>query len=238
MRITFAGNGSDSSASILRYEVAWCFPQPEFRRTKESPRVTWWLDLSTPNEQAANARLQEIQAAVSKNKGSIAIYEVQYDNANRIMSERIIARAGGERPPFRFDVQLPASQLKTAFAELVNPPSIKQTRRKSDGPHRLLTSLMIAGGFAAVFGVAVFFAGNSLREASERDTLDKTIAAERLRNEPGRILVPRRDSLCDRLLFDNNGGGMRVDGAVPCGGQKASKVNDANSFSASWRGAR
>jgi hypothetical protein len=237
MQITFAGSGAPSGPSTVRYELAWAFPQPEFRKSREVNKITWWLDASCPNEQVACARLKEIQEAIVKRQGSLAVYEVHYDESNRIVSERVLARCGAERPPFRYEVLIPTAQLKAIFTNVSDPSSGKKGRKKSEGMRRMVAALVLAGGFGATIGTAVFFAGTSWREADERKLADRAMQAERFRNEPGQILMPRGDAMCDRLLFDNNAGGVRIDAAVPCGSKTTKVVNDkATDFSASWRG--
>ncbi len=56
----------------------------------------------------------------------------------------------------------------------------------------------------------------------------------------GQIIIPRSHSeLCDRFSFDNKNGAMRTLEASPCHQRDEVKIVDqVNSFSSSWRGAR
>jgi hypothetical protein len=130
-------------------------------------------------------------------------------------------------------VQIPPLKLKGAFDEMFRPQSRKGAARKSSA--RIGLTLGIAAGFAAMIGLAVFFAGTSMREAAERMSAKQTVEAERLRNEPGRILVPRGNSMCDRLLFDNQAGGMKVEGSVPCTPERTPKA-EPTTFTSTWPG--
>ncbi len=233
MRISFGKTENELEPTVLRYDVAWCIAAPEFRQ--QSKKICWWLDLCYTNDVAASARLKELQGPISQNNGNLAIYEVHCDKTNRIVSERVIARTGGERPPFRSEVQVPGAQLKAAFEEMVRPPAQRPALRKNQRPKRIGLTLSLAAGFSAMIGIAVFFAGTSLRDAAERTSANLTVEAERLRTEPGRILVPRGDSLCDRLLFDNQAGGMKVEGSVPCTQQRGGKP-EAATFTSNWPG--
>jgi hypothetical protein len=231
MRVTFGSNDGEPAPTAVRYDVAWCVSTPEFRA--QGKKVCWWFDLAFPTEAQAAARLQELQAAIAEHKGNLAIYEVHHDK-NRIVSERVLARTGGERPPFRSEVQIPAAKLKSAFDEMMRPKSRKSTGRRS-AASRVGLTLGIAASFSAMIGVAVFFAGTSMREAAERVSAKQTIEAERLRSEPGRILVPRGNAMCDRLLFDNQAGGVKVEGSVPCTPERAPKP-EPTTFTSTWPG--
>jgi hypothetical protein len=230
MRVTFGRNDGDPSPTSVRYDVAWCVAAPEFRA--QGKKICWWFDLAFPTEALAAARLQELQGPIAENKGNLAIYEIHHDKANRIVSERIIARTGGERPPFRSEVQNPSATLKDAFDEMLRPPTRSAPRKRQSS--RVGLTLGIAAGFSAMIGLAVFFAGTSMREASERMSAKQTMEAERIRSEPGRILVPRGNAMCDRLLFDNQAGGMKVEGSGPCAPERAKP--EAASFTSTWRG--
>lgn len=231
MRVNFGRNDGDPAPTAVRYDVAWCVATPEFRA--QCKKVCWWFDLAFPTEALAAARLQELQGAIAENKGNLAIYEIHHDK-NRIVAERILARTGGERPPFRSEVQIPQPKLKAAFDAMVNPPARTSAPRKSSGS-RIGLTLGLAAGFSAMIGLAVFFAGTSMREAAERVSAQQTVEAERLRNEPGRILVPRGNAMCDRLLFDNKAGGMKVDASVPCTPERAAKP-EPTTFTSNWPG--
>jgi hypothetical protein len=231
MRVTFGRNEGDPAPTAVRFDVAWCVATPEFRA--QGKKVCWWFDLAFPTEALAAARLQELQFAISENKGNLAIYEVHHDK-NRIVSERILARTGGERPPFRSEVQIPPAKLKSAFDEMLRPKSRKSGTRRSVGS-RIGLTLGIAAGFSAMIGLAVFFAGTSMREAAERMSAKQTMEAERFRSEPGRILVPRGNQMCDKLLFDNQAGGMKVEGSVPCVPERAPKA-EPTTFTSTWPG--
>jgi hypothetical protein len=229
MRVSFGRNDGEPLPTSVRYDVAWCVATPEFRA--QGKKICWWFDLAFPTEALAAARLQELQNPIAENKGNLAIYEIHHDKTNRIVSERIVARTGGERPPFRSEVQIPAAALKSAFDEMLRPRQRSAPRKPQS---RAGLTLGIAAGFSAMIGIAVFFAGTSMREAAERMSAQKTVEAERLRSEPGRILVPRGGSMCDRLLFDNQAGGMKVEGSGPCV-QERSKP-EAASFTSTWPG--
>ncbi len=231
MRITFGGNSDGSPApTSIRYDVAWCVATPEFRQ--QGKKVAWWVDLAFPTEALASARLKELQAPIAENTGNLAIYEIHHDKNNRIVSERIIARTGGERPPFRAEVQVPAPALKSAFEDMLRPRAKRNAARKKSSGVGL--TLGIAAGFSAIIGVAVFFAGTSMREAADRVLAQQSAEAERTRSAPGRILVPRGNEMCDRLLFDNKAGGVMVEGSVRC--MPDSKPKEAASFTQTWPG--
>jgi len=229
MRINFGTNDGELAPTAVRYDVAWCVIQPEFRA--QSKKICWWLDSSFPIEAAAAARLKELQGPLTQNNGNLAIYEVQHDNTNRIVSERIVARTGGERPPFRCDVQPPGLQLKAAFDELVRP-HVRKAPRKAQS--RVGLTLAIAAGFSCAIGLAVFFAGTNIRDAADRTHASQVAEAERQRTEPGRILVPRGNSMCDKLLFDNQAGGVKVEGAVRCVPEPSKP--QAATFTSTWPG--
>jgi hypothetical protein len=231
MRVNFGRNEGDPAPTAVRYDVAWCVATPEFRA--QGKKVCWWFDLAFPTEALAAARLQELQGAIAENKGNLAIYEVHHDK-NRIVAERVLARTGGERPPFRSEVQVPPAKLKAAFDTMINPPAKKSGARRS-GASRIGLTLGLAAGFSAMIGLAVFFAGQSMRETAERVSAQQTAEAERLRNEPGRILVPRGNAMCDKLLFDNKAGGMKVEGAVPCTPERTPKA-EPTTFTSTWPG--
>src|SRR5581483_2139296 len=78
MRINFGTNDGELAPTAVRYDVAWCVIQPEFRA--QSKKICWWLDSSFPIEAAAAARLKELQGPLTQNNGNLAIYEVQHDN--------------------------------------------------------------------------------------------------------------------------------------------------------------
>lgn len=232
MRVIFGSQDGEPSPTSVRYDVAWCVAAPAFRA--QGKKICWWFDLAFPTEALAAARLQELQEPIADNKGNLAIYEVHHDKANRIVSERVVARTGGERPPFRSEVQIPSPQLKTAFEEMQRPRASRPAPRKSRSTGAGL-ALGVAAGFAAMIGVAVFFAGTSMREASERLSAQQALDAERARSEPGRILVPRGNSMCDKLLFDNKGGAMTVEGSVRCVPESKPKA-EAATFTQTWPG--
>lgn len=228
MRINFGTNDGELAPTAVRYDVAWCVIQPEFRA--QSKKICWWLDSSFPVEAAASARLKELQGTLTQNNGNLAIYEVQHDGS-RIVSERIIARTGGERPPFRSDVQVPGTQLRAAFDEMVRPHARKAPRKPRS---RVALTLAIAAGFSCVIGLAVFFAGTNIRDAADRAIANRVADAERQRNEPGKILLPRGNSMCDRLLFDNQAGGVKAEGAVRCFPEPSKP--QAETFTSTWPG--
>lgn len=211
MRITYGTSDSQLTATGVRYDVTWCITQPQFR--VQSKKTCWWFDSAYSSEVAASVRLKELQGPLTENHGSVAIYEVQHDDSNRIVSERIVARAGGDRPPFRSEVQIPGAKLKAAFDELVRPRPRKVVRKSQS---RVGVTLAMAAGFSCAIGLAVFFAGTNIREGAERALARQVAEAERIRTEPGKILVPRGDSMCDRLLFDNQAGGVKIEGVVRC----------------------
>ncbi len=239
MRITYGANAAPPS--ITRFEVAWSFPHAEFGPGKDCKKLSWWLDSVHPNEHSGRSRLKEIENAVCKNRGNVAVYRLDYDERNRIVSEQVVANRGGERPPFRSDVGHPSPQLKAAFAQLVRPQSIRKLAARSRSRRRIVASIFIAGGFAAVLGLAVLTAGNAWWQSPERGMPDRVkVEADRIRNRAAEILLPRpNSSMCDRLLFDNGSGRMRAVEALPCGRGAAPKAGErVNAFKDSWRGIR
>ncbi len=236
MRITY---GSDTAAaSTTRYEVAWSLPQSKLHRATAAAKISWWLDSHYSNEQAACGRLKELQNVVSKEQGSIVVYQVNYDDKNTIVSERVVARLGSENPPFRVAVLLPNKDLKAAFAQLTGTPFVQQVRRKPLLRRRLAASFIVAGGFAGLTYLVVVFAGPAWLRTSERPREKNEIIGGR--NQSANIIVPRPNSeLCDRFLFDNSNGAIRSAEAAPCNKSEGANITkQVNSFSSSWRGWR
>jgi hypothetical protein len=87
-----------------------------------------------------------------------------------------------------------------------------------------------------VIGFAVFFAGTNIQEAADRARAHQVAEAERIRTEPGTILVPRGHLMCDRLLFDNQAGSVTMEGMVRC--VPETHRRSATTFIQTWSGGK
>jgi hypothetical protein len=121
------------------------------------------------------------------------------------------------------------------------PPAPK---RKSSGWGMVFGSLIFVTGFGAAMYAAVVLAVSPGRPlptngsaAAASPKIDPDVVAKR----QGQVLVPRTNSqICDRFLFDNNSGIMKMLESQPCD-QRNSPANlaeQANSFSSGWRGTK
>ena len=239
MHVTFGS----AAASVTRYEMAWSVPHSEPGAGKESN--IWWLESHYANGPSACNRLREIQEAVCAQRGSAAVYEVNYDNNGRIISERVVAHCGSERPPLRSNVRVANKQLRAAFARLAGASSARPRKHKSATLRRVAVSLMVMAGFAGAAYAAVGFAGTPLWQTSAGSAAAPKVDANagRKKNE-GQILVPRANSeICDRYMFDNSNGAMRPVEALPCDQRDprkatATTAEQTTSFTSGWRGAK
>jgi hypothetical protein len=116
----------------------------------------------------------------------------------------------------------------------------KQVRRPVRRRRRVRMFLIIAA-FIAIGGATPIVARtwpNAWPNLLSFEVAKKPEAAPPKR--AGQIIIPRSHSeLCDRFSFDNKNGAMRTLEASPCHKREDVKIVDqVNSFSSSWRGAR
>jgi hypothetical protein len=223
-------NLGTAAGSAPRYEMAWSLPHFE---------AAWWYESQYANEQVACNRLREIQGIMSAQRGSAAVYEVQYGDGGKVLSERVVAQCGNDRPPPRGNIRPSSPQLRAAFAQLTGDWSARQPKRKAGRAYRTAASLMAMACLSAMMFGAAFFAAKYSWQVPARGETTATTGADR--KVHGQVLVPRVGSqICDRFLFDNNSGLMKTLESQPCD-QKNSPANlaeQANSFAAGWRGGK
>lgn len=114
--------------------------------------------------------------------------------------------------------------------------------RRHRGPVFAFIIALFAIGGAAAFAARTWphawpkaFALNSMFSFSAAKKPE--VVAQK---QTGHIIIPRSHSeLCDRFSFDNKNGAMKTLNASPCHQREEVKIVDqVNSFSSSWRGAR
>ena len=123
------------------------------------------------------------------------------------------------------------------------PLAAEVRRRRKPKPRRtgllflMVTALAVAGGSAT-------FAARTWPNVFSLNTVFALTAGKKPEPAPsrqvGHIIVNHDNSpRCDHFLFDNKSGGIRAVENSTCGKREEVKIVDqVNSFSSSWRGAR
>jgi hypothetical protein len=124
------------------------------------------------------------------------------------------------------------------------PLAAEVRRRRKPKPRRVGLLFLMVAALAAIGGSATL-AARTWPNAFSLNTMFSLTAAKKPEPAPpskvGHIIVTHSNSArCDHFLFDNKSGGMRALEASSCGGKRedVKTVDQVQSFSSSWRGAR